>query len=159
MSYNTSQDLHSTDKSPRVLLSNSPEETFNYGRSFGAQLKGGEVVLLDGGLGAGKTTFTKGVASALGIEREEVTSPTFTLVNNYHGRLNFYHIDLYRLDEGFAAAHAVDMEELLADESGVIVVEWAERMGLYPLPASVWRVSFEGDGEDARRITVEQIKR
>jgi len=116
-------------------------------------------VLLNGGLGAGKTTFTKGVASALGIEPEEVTSPTFTLVNNYQGRLNFYHIDLYRLEEGFAAAHAVDMEELLADESGVIIIEWAERMGDYPLPAPVWRALFEEDGDDARRITVEEIKR
>ncbi|MBA2502391.1 MAG: tRNA (adenosine(37)-N6)-threonylcarbamoyltransferase complex ATPase subunit type 1 TsaE [Pyrinomonadaceae bacterium] len=155
----SSQDSHGAKDSPRVWLSNAPEETFNYGRSFGAQLKGGEIVLLNGGLGAGKTTFTKGVASALRIEPEEVTSPTFTLVNNYQGRLNFYHIDLYRLEEGFAAAHAVDIEELLADESGVIIIEWAERMGDYPLPAPVWRVLFEEDGDDARRITVEEIKR
>ncbi len=137
----------------------SPEETFNYGCSFGARLKGGEIVLLEGGLGAGKTTFTKGVASALSIPTNDVTSPSFTLVNNYQGRLSVYHLDLYRLEEGYGAAHAVDIEELLSEEEAVIIIEWAERMGDYPLPAPVWRVLIEGDGEDARRITINQIKR
>ncbi|MBA2340621.1 MAG: tRNA (adenosine(37)-N6)-threonylcarbamoyltransferase complex ATPase subunit type 1 TsaE [Pyrinomonadaceae bacterium] len=140
-------------------LARSPEETFNYGRSFGARLKGGEIILLEGGLGAGKTTFTKGVASALSIPTNDVTSPSFTLVNNYQGRLSVYHLDLYRLEEGYGAAHAVDIEELLSEEEAVIIIEWAERMGDYPLPAPVWRVLIEGDGEDARRITINQIKR
>lgn len=140
-------------------LARSPEETFNYGRTFGQRLRGGEIVLLEGGLGAGKTVFTKGLASALRIDASDVTSPTFTLVNNYQGRLNVYHLDLYRLEEGYGAAHAVDLEELLSETEAVIVIEWAERMGNYPLPNSVWRVLIEGDGEDARRITINYIER
>src|SRR6267142_3732288 len=83
-------------------------ETFDLGRRIGAQLIGGEILLLNGPLGAGKTMFVKGLAAALDIDPEEVTSPSFTLVNPYQGRLPLFHIDLYRLDEGGPAAHAVD---------------------------------------------------
>jgi tRNA threonylcarbamoyladenosine biosynthesis protein TsaE len=99
----------------------------------------------------------KGVSHALGADTEEVTSPSFTLVNRYDdGRLTLYHIDLYRLAEGASAAHAVDLDELLADESAVVMIEWAERMGRYPLPPTAWRVSIEGDGEDPRRVRIER---
>ncbi len=136
-------------------ISRAPEETFEAGRRAGARLAGGEILLLSGALGAGKTVFVKGLAAALGADTDEVTSPSFTLVNRYDdGRLVLYHLDLYRLDEGARAAHAVDLDELLADESSVIVIEWAERMGRYPLPPSTWRVRIEGDGEEPRRITV-----
>ena len=135
--------------------SHSPADTFALGREIGAHLAGGEVLLLGGPLGAGKTVFVKGLASALGADTDEVTSPSFTLVNRYDdGRLVLYHIDLYRLDEGARAAHAVDLDELVADEQAVIVIEWAERMGRYPLPASTWRISIDGDGEEPRRINV-----
>lgn len=127
-------------------------ETFALGKQLGEQLSGGEILLLDGPLGAGKTVFVKGVASALGIDPEEVTSPSFTLVNPYKGRLPLFHIDLYRLDEGAAAANAVDLEELLSDERAVVVIEWAERLGQYPLPANVWRIAIAGDGEEPRNI-------
>ena len=113
------------------------------------------MLLLGGPLGAGKTVFVKGIAAALGADTDEVTSPSFTLVNRYDdGRLVLYHIDLYRLDEGARAAHAVDLDELVADEQAVIVIEWAERMGRYPLPASTWRIHIDGDGEEPRRINV-----
>jgi len=127
-------------------------ETFALGKQLGEQLSGGEILLLDGPLGAGKTVFVKGVASALGIDPEEVTSPSFTLVNPYQGRLPLFHIDLYRLDEGAAAANAVDLEELLSDERAVVVIEWAERLRQYPLPANVWRLAITGDGEEPRHI-------
>lgn len=130
----------------------SAEETFNLGKRIGAQLSGGEILLLHGPLGAGKTVFVKGIAAALDIDPEEVTSPSFTLVNPYAGRLRFFHLDLYRLDEGAAAAHAVDLEELLTDERAVVVIEWAERLGRYPLPANVWRIAIAGDGEGPRTI-------
>ena len=68
-----------------------------------------------------------------------------------------YHLDLYRLAEGPGAAHAVELEELLADERAVIVIEWAERMGSYRLPDTVWRVLIEGDGEDPRRIQITRV--
>ena len=135
-------------------LSDSVDETFKLGERLGRQLQGGEVLLLSGSLGAGKTIFVKGIATALGIDGEEVTSPSFTLVNPYSGRLHLYHIDLYRLDEGASAAHAVDLDELLANETAVIVIEWAERLGRYPLPDNVWRIGISGDGHDPRKISI-----
>lgn len=131
-----------------------PDETFNLGKQIGAQLNGGEILLLNGPLGAGKTVFVKGLAAGLAIDPEEVTSPSFTLVNPYVGRLPLFHIDLYRLNEGAAAANAVDLEELLTDQGAVIVIEWAERLGSYPLTANVWRIGILGDGEAPRRISI-----
>lgn len=139
------------------FVSSSPDETFKYGRELGARLEGGEILLLSGPLGAGKTIFVKGICSALGVDEEEVTSPSFTLVNPYDGRLRLYHLDLYRLDEGASAAHAVDLDELLSDERAVIVIEWAERMRNYPLPANVWRISLSGDGDSPRHIRVIRV--
>jgi tRNA threonylcarbamoyladenosine biosynthesis protein TsaE len=136
--------------------SRTPDETFELGAQVGSHLKGGEIILLDGPLGAGKTIFAKGVASALEIDAEEVTSPSFTLVNIYEGRLKLYHLDLYRLSEGASAAHAVDLDELLTDESAVFIIEWAERMGRYPLPSTVYKVSITGDGDEPRDITITQ---
>jgi tRNA threonylcarbamoyladenosine biosynthesis protein TsaE len=129
-------------------------ETFALGEQIGAQLRGGEILLLDGPLGAGKTVFVKGLASALGVDPEDVTSPSFTLVNPYLARLPLFHIDLYRLDEGAAAANAVDLEELISDERAVVVIEWGARLGQYPLPANVWRIAISGDGDEPRNITL-----
>ena len=139
-------------------ISRRAEETFDLGARVGSALAGGEILLLDGPLGAGKTIFAKGLAHALSIDTDEVTSPSFTLVNIYdEGRFRLYHMDLYRLSEGAAAAHAVDLDELLTDESAVFVIEWAERMGRYPLPQPVWRVSIAGDGDAPREINIERV--
>ena len=137
-------------------LSESVSETFTLGSRIGEQLVGGEILLLNGALGAGKTILVKGIAAALGVDTEEVTSPSFTLVNPHQGRLLLYHIDLYRLDAGVVAAHAVDLDELLTNENAVIVIEWAERLGNYRLPADFWRIGISGDGDDLRRITVQK---
>ena len=135
--------------------SRDPAETFAAGRRVGERLAGGEVLLLSGTLGAGKTVFAKGLAAGLGLDPAEVSSPSFTLVNRYgEGRLVLYHLDLYRLAEGHAAAHAVELDELLSDERAVIVIEWAERLGPYLLPATTWLVRIEGDGEDPRQISI-----
>ena len=139
------------------FVSSSPDETFKYGHELGTRLEGGEILLLSGPLGAGKTIFVKGICSALGVDEEEVTSPSFTLVNPYDGRLRLYHLDLYRLAEGASAAHAVDLDELLSDERAVIVIEWAERMRNYPLPGNVWRISLSGDGDSPRHIRVIRV--
>ena len=135
-------------------VSHNERETFDLGVRIGAQLSGGEILLLSGPLGAGKTMLVKGIAHALDIDEADVTSPSFTLVNPHHGRFLLYHIDLYRLDEGASAAHAVDLDEILTDESAVVIIEWAERMGRYPLPDNVWRISIAGDGDEARRISI-----
>ena len=142
------------DRSTREFTSASETETFELGKALGGELTGGEILLLDGPLGAGKTVLVKGIAAALGIDEEEVTSPSFTLVNPHHGRLLAYHIDLYRLDEGATAAHAVDLDEILTDDRAVVIIEWAERLGHYPLPGKPWRVSITGDGDEPRRISV-----
>jgi tRNA threonylcarbamoyladenosine biosynthesis protein TsaE len=122
---------------------------------IGSRLQGGEILLLSGPLGAGKTILVKGLCAALGIDEEDVTSPSFTLVNPYDGRLKLYHLDLYRLDEGASAAHAVDLDDLLSDKDSVIVIEWAERMGRYPLPSDVWKIEIAGDGDDPRKILIQ----
>ncbi len=137
-----------------MVISQNESETFDLGVRIGAELSSGEIILLDGPLGAGKTVLVKGIAHALGIDEEEVTSPSFTLVNLHPGRLMLYHIDLYRLDEGASAAHAVDLDEILTDEKAVVVIEWAERLGHYPLPQNVLKISIAGDGEAPRTISM-----
>jgi tRNA threonylcarbamoyladenosine biosynthesis protein TsaE len=119
------------------FVCHSAGETFALGERIGRELRGGEIILLDGALGAGKTVLVKGVARSQEIDEEEVTSPSFTLVNPHRGRLLLYHIDLYRLNEGATAAHAVDLDEILTDEKAVVLIEWAERLGHYPLPEDV----------------------
>ena len=143
-----------TTPKTREITSHNQSETFDLGEHLGSELRGGEIILLNGPLGAGKTMLVKGIASALGIDQEDVTSPSFTLVNPHPGRLLLYHIDLYRLDEGASAAHAVDLDEILTDESAVVIIEWAERLGHYPLPAAVWRISISGDGDEPRLVTI-----
>jgi tRNA threonylcarbamoyladenosine biosynthesis protein TsaE len=136
------------------FISQNERETFDLGARIGRRLSGGEILLLSGPLGAGKTVLVKGIASALGIDAEEVTSPSFTLVNPHRGTFLLYHLDLYRLDEGASAAHAVDLDEILTDERAVVIIEWAERMGSYPLPSEVWRVDIAGDGDEPRKISI-----
>src|SRR5512132_2816322 len=150
--------LASTTIPVGTTISNDETETFKLGVRIGRELRGGEVLLLNGALGAGKTVLVKGIARALDLDEEDVTSPTFTLVNPHHGRLLLYHIDLYRLDEGASAAHAVDLDEILTDEKAVVVIEWAERLGRYPLPDNVWRISIQGDGDADRQISITMLE-
>jgi len=100
-------------------------DTVRWGRKFGESLQGGEVVLLVGPLGSGKTAFTKGIALGLGIE-ELVTSPSFSIMNVYEGKIKLYHFDFYRID------NPVEMEDLLRDyiysRDMVSVIEWGERL-------------------------------
>ena len=150
--------MGATQRSILTGESISPNEraTFDLGVRIGTQLSGGEILLLSGPLGAGKTMLVKGIAHAIGLDEEDITSPSFTLVNPHQGRLLLYHIDLYRLDEGSSAAHAVDLDEILTDEGAVVIIEWGERLGRYPLPAGVWQVSISGDGDSPRQISITQ---
>ncbi len=136
------------------FVSHNERETFEIGERLGQHLSGGEIILLNGPLGTGKTILVKGIARSLGLDDEDVTSPSFTLVNPHYGRLLLYHIDLYRLDEGVSAAYAVDLDEVVTDENAVVIIEWAERMGRYPLPAGVWRIVISGDGDAPRKISI-----
>lgn len=140
------------------FTSENEQETFDLGVRIGEQLRGGEILLLNGSLGAGKTVFVKGIAQALDVDEDDVSSPSFTLVNPYQGRLLLYHIDLYRLDEGASAAHAVDLDELLSDERAVTIIEWAERMGRYPLPPAAFSISITGDGDAPRKISINELE-
>jgi tRNA threonylcarbamoyladenosine biosynthesis protein TsaE len=121
--------------------------------ALGAALSGGEVVLLSGELGAGKTAFVRGLARGLGADPEEVTSPSFVLLTEYRGRLVLHHADLYRLrgdgDEG-----EIGLDEL-PGPGGVLAVEWAERLREAPWPSPV-RVRLEHAGGDVRRIRIEE---
>ena len=135
-----------------VVKTRSPEETRLLGETLARLAGEGVLFALGGDLGAGKTVFTQGVARALGIE-EPVTSPTFTLVNEYHGDCPLYHVDLYRMD-GSADAWDLGLEEYL-DGRGVVVVEWADRAGgLLDLPG-VWRLFItilEGDEREVEIV-------
>ena len=138
-----------------ALISNSPEETFAFGELLGSELRNGDVVLLRGGLGAGKTLLTKGIVQALGFDVDEVTSPSFALVNLYKtDKHNIYHIDLWRIDESSDAAFAVGLDEILDELRSVVIIEWAERLGERDLRTRVVAIDIEGDGDDPRRITV-----
>ena len=134
----------------------SPEDTFCIGEEIGRSLMGGELILLTGGLGAGKTVFTKGVLSGLDFDPDEVTSPSFTLVNLYHARLDTYHIDLWRLDESNDAAVAVGLDDILADDKTVVIVEWAEKFGNREFATETIRITITGDGDEPRRIRIER---
>jgi tRNA threonylcarbamoyladenosine biosynthesis protein TsaE len=115
-------------------------------------VKGGEVLALRGGLGAGKTTFTKGFAAGLGVEGE-VTSPTYTIVSEYEGRLRLHHVDAYRLS-GPEDFDSVGGEDLLADSGGVCVIEWSERIAA-ALPPDAAVAEFEVRDDGCRVLKIE----
>lgn len=133
------------------LISHSDRETHRIGERLGALCRPGDVILLEGALGAGKTALTQGIGRGLGV-RGIINSPTFTLVKEYAGRMPLYHFDLYRLeDEGEVLDLGVD-EYLEGD--GVCVVEWAERAaGVWP--SSHLRVRLVVTGAHDRRLELE----
>jgi tRNA threonylcarbamoyladenosine biosynthesis protein TsaE len=132
-----------------VVLSGSPERTRQAGRALGGLLEEGAYICLYGELGAGKTTFVQGVADGLGVNEQYITSPSFSIINEYAGRLTLYHIDLYRL------SGPDDLEGIGFPEypgRGVVVVEWPERaQGL--LPAHRLDILIEYVSESTRKIT------
>ena len=136
------------------VIANSQQVTFALGEKLGRRLKGGELILLTGGLGAGKTVFTKGVMSGLGYDPDEVTSPSFTLVNLYNARLDTYHIDLWRLDEAANAAVAVGLDDILVNDKAVVIIEWAEKLGTREFGSETISVTISGDGDEPRKISI-----
>jgi tRNA threonylcarbamoyl adenosine modification protein YjeE len=137
----------------RVLHSASEAETLAIARTAAASLGAGDVVLLHGDLGVGKTVFVRGLAAGLGLDDDVVSSPTFTLVHEYAGgRLPLLHLDLYRLER-------VDLDEIGLDPDlaarGLVVVEWPDRLR-HPLPGAVL-VTLSDRGGDEREITIERV--
>ena len=137
------------------FLTHSREETEALGARLARALAGGRVVAFTGDLGAGKTAFVSGMARELGVE-ERVTSPTFTIVNEYEGgRLPLFHFDMYRLDSADELFH-IGWEDYLA-RGGVCAVEWSENVA-EAIEADAVRVSIvRGDGDDDRMITIEGV--
>jgi tRNA threonylcarbamoyladenosine biosynthesis protein TsaE len=128
-------------------IARSEEDTIGVAREFAERLEAGDVVLLSGNLGAGKTAFVRGLAEGLGIDSSHVSSPTFTLLHEYRGgRLTLYHADLYRLDH--AATEDLGLDEAGASD-GVLAIEWPERLRR-PIAEAV-RVDLE-IVDDATRI-------
>lgn len=141
-----------------IFTCRSPQDTFDLGEKLGESLSGGEMILLKGGLGAGKTLFTKGVLYALDYDVDEVTSPSFTLVNLYRTpKFDVFHIDLWRIDEKFNAASAVGLDEILEDETAVTIIEWSERLKNFEFPEKTFEVEIKGDGELAREISIKSL--
>ena len=124
-----------------IFLSNSPAATFGFGKRMGKKLKPGSILALMGELGCGKTLFTRGICAGLDVPLRHVSSPTFVFVNEYMGKLPVFHVDLYRLG-GIAEGFEIGILDYLAKaESGVMVVEWAEKV-LSLLPDSHVQVQF-----------------
>ena len=137
------------------IISRSPVQTAAIGRIIGERLIAGDVVVLEGALAAGKTALAKGIAQGLGIT-EAVTSPTFTLISEYEGRIRLYHMDVYRLDgaEDFAAIGA---EELLYGD-GACVIEWGGKIAS-AIPETAIFIKIEAEEDDARKITLANWQR
>ncbi|MHB9294189.1 putative tRNA threonylcarbamoyladenosine biosynthesis protein TsaE [Hollandina sp. SP2] len=131
----------------------SPEETIAAGERLAFWLHQGSVVALRGGLGVGKTYFTKGIARGLGVQ-EEVTSPTYTMIAEYQGTLPFYHIDAYRLD-GDADFSSLGAEELLYGP-GVTVIEWSEQIP-QSIPKEAIIVEIAIGAQNQRLITIRNM--
>ncbi len=160
------------------LHTNSALETQKTGAEFAKQLRGGDVVLLYGELGAGKTTFTQGVAYGLGIERR-IISPTFIIVRKYEvpsvilgnvvtpesgSRIDsgqarmtvktLYHIDLYRTQTD-DDLKGLGLQEILEEKDAIVVIEWPEKLGSL-FPKKAWEVKFVDDQHDERDVTIEK---
>lgn len=132
-----------------IFVSENAEETLSFGERYAKTLKAGDVVILDGEMGAGKTVFCKGVAKGLGIE-DEILSPTYAYMNDYYGKL--YHFDCYRLSDGGQAEALGLCDYFYAD--GICLIEWAQNISSV-LPAVVKRVKIEKISESVRRISYE----
>ena len=134
------------------ILTQGEDETSNVGELLARTLRPGDVVLLYGELGAGKTAFVRGLARGLGADPEGVSSPTFTLIQEYLGRIPLYHVDLYRLQP--QEIPDLGLDDLMLG-NGVVAIEWADR---WPgRPDAAVEVTIEHSGEDERSIRVSRF--
>lgn len=134
-----------------TTITHSPSQTQSLGKKLAQNFVDGTVVCLRGNLGAGKTTLVQGIAKGLGIKRR-ISSPTFIIVRRYP---RFWHIDLYRLTS-LEEARAVGIEEILEDKTGVILIEWPEKIEEI-LPKKRWEIKMEIISEKDREISYEAV--
>ena len=142
----------------KKFITKSSQETISTACDFAKNLKPGDIVLLEGELGAGKTTFVKGLAQGLKAKAKDVYSPTFVLMNIYKGKLPIYHFDLYRLEKP-QEIESLNMDEYLQGD-GVAVIEWPKRLGSAMPKESYW-IEFKhkprhrrGKDENTREICI-----
>jgi tRNA threonylcarbamoyladenosine biosynthesis protein TsaE len=128
----------------------SAAQTRRLGQTIGQSIQTGIVIALMGGMGSGKTTFVQGLARGLDVTDSYVTSPTFSLINVYQGRMPLWHADLYRLDQD-GQVHDIGLDEIVTASGGVVAVEWAERLDLGSLLPRL-EVNFSIIDNDRRRI-------
>src|SRR5213594_2362938 len=134
------------------MISQSEEQTFAVAKELAHKTKIPAHILLYGDLGAGKTVFAKGLADGFGVtDVDDVSSPTFTLINQYVGRVRIYHIDLYRIETG--ALVGLGLEEIFDETDAAIIIEWAERLGSFETPGAV-RVFLSYVDDQSRKIDV-----
>ncbi|MBO5398509.1 MAG: tRNA (adenosine(37)-N6)-threonylcarbamoyltransferase complex ATPase subunit type 1 TsaE [Clostridia bacterium] len=139
------------------LISNSPEETIELGKKIASNLKKGDVIVLTGDLGSGKTKLTEGILTYFGLEKE-ISSPTFTIVNEYYTtNLNIYHFDVYRLEEEEEFS-AIGGEEYF--DKGACIIEWGEMIENM-LPNNYTKITFSRDveNENLRKIIIQKIQK
>jgi tRNA threonylcarbamoyladenosine biosynthesis protein TsaE len=132
------------------MISTSEQETYDFAKNLASGHKIPAHILLYGDLGAGKTLFAKGLADGFGVtDVDEVSSPTFTLINEYRGRVKIYHIDLYRIETG--ALEGLGLDEIFDDQDAAVIVEWAERLGTFETPGAT-RVFLSYIDDRSRKI-------
>ncbi len=147
------------------MTTGAPEATEAAGHDLAARLTSGDLVVLEGDLAAGKTTFVRGLLDGLGGDPSQVTSPTFVLVQSYpagaRGIAVLHHVDLYRLTDDPQALRELGLEEMLSDAAAVVAVEWPKGTlaRWVPADARVWRVGIVAEKGGTRRITVEEATR
>jgi len=147
-------------KPPNVIRSDSAGATENAGFDFSSRLRSADVILLEGDLAAGKTTFVRGLVDGLGGDRNLVSSPTFVLLQSYGCSIGeitvLHHVDLYRLAENIADLREIGLEETLSDPTAITAVEWPkDTLATWiPSDARVWRVGITTEESDSRRIEI-----
>ncbi|MBR4464322.1 MAG: tRNA (adenosine(37)-N6)-threonylcarbamoyltransferase complex ATPase subunit type 1 TsaE [Treponema sp.] len=137
-----------------TFITHSEEETIALGKKIGSKLQKGDVIALQGTLGAGKTTITKGIALALGIE-DTITSPTFCLISEYEGKMPLYHMDVYRLEGGEDFIN-LGVDDMLYGR-GVCLIEWSEKI-MEELPKKTIILRLEPKEDGSRTISLENWK-
>lgn len=136
------------------MLSFSVDQTITLGKKFAKELSPGDVVCLNGDLGAGKTHFVKGIASLFGVNEEQVSSPTFTLINEYNGSIPIYHFDCYRLENEQEAIEIGAEEYLYGD--GISIIEWPQKIENLIPENAIW-ITIKYSGKAEREIIKEKV--